>query len=103
MGGEDQARSMTECVFNGGQSLANTGIVHDPSIFERDVEIHPHEDAVIVELEIADGKLIHEVTLKGQRPSGSGEHPHPCLSKIGRDKNGAPVSDNLKVLCRRYK
>ena len=49
MGDQDQPRPVTEGVLDRGQGLADAGVVDDPAILERDIEIHPHEDAVIVE------------------------------------------------------
>ena len=49
MGDQNQPRSVTESVLDGGQGFADASVVDDAAIFERDVEIDPHEDAVIVE------------------------------------------------------
>ena len=54
MGGENQARTMPQGVFDSGQGLANASVVHDPAIVEGNVEIHAHENSVVVERKIAD-------------------------------------------------
>ena len=43
-----------------GQSFADARVVHDAAVVERNVEIDAHEDAAIVEREIANGKFGHE-------------------------------------------
>ena len=50
---KDKARAVTQRVFDTGKSLANACVVHDAAIVERDVEVDAHEDATIVEWEIA--------------------------------------------------
>ena len=57
MGDQNQPCSVAESVFDGGEGFADAGVVDDAAIFERDVEVDAHEDAVIVEREVADGKL----------------------------------------------
>src|ERR1019366_6669421 len=57
---QDQARAVTQSVLDAGQGFANARVVHDPAVVERDVEVHTHEDAVIVERKIANGKLRHD-------------------------------------------
>ena len=49
VGDQHQPRPVTEGVLNRGQRFANASVVHHPAIFERHIEIYPHEDAVIVE------------------------------------------------------
>ena len=49
MGDQDQPRPVAQRVFDGGQGFADAGVVDDAAVFERDIEIDPHEDAVIVE------------------------------------------------------
>ena len=43
------SRAPAQGVLDSGQSFADAGVVHYPAVFERDVEIDAHEDAVIVE------------------------------------------------------
>jgi hypothetical protein len=59
VGGEDEAGSVTESVLDAGQSFADAGVIHDAAVVEGDVEVDAHEDAVIVEREVADGKFGH--------------------------------------------
>ena len=56
---QDQPRSMAESMLNSWESFADAGVVHNTAIVERDVEIHAHEDAVVVERQIANGKFGH--------------------------------------------
>ena len=60
MGGQNQARSMPQSVFDGGQGFADSGIVHDAAIVEGDVEIHAHENTMVVERQIANGEFGHD-------------------------------------------
>ena len=60
MGDQNQPRAVTQGILDGRQSFADASVVDDAAVFERDVEVDPHEDAVIVEREIADGKLRHD-------------------------------------------
>jgi hypothetical protein len=59
MRGQNQPRPVPQGVFDGGQSFADARVVHDASVFQRNVEVDAHEDAVAVEREITDGKLGH--------------------------------------------
>ncbi len=56
---EDEARAVTQSVFDGGQGFADAGVVHDAAVVERDVEVDAHEDAPIVERKIANRKFGH--------------------------------------------
>src|SRR5450759_3784863 len=56
---EDEAGAVSQSVLDAGQGFADAGVVHDAAVVERDVEVDTHEDAVIVEREIANGKLGH--------------------------------------------
>jgi hypothetical protein len=60
MGGKDQTGAVTQRVLDAGQSFTDTRVIHNATVIERDVEVDTHEDAVIVEREIADRKLGHE-------------------------------------------
>ena len=55
MRSEDEARAVAQRVLDRGQRFADARVVHDAAVVERDVEVDPHEDAVIVERKIADG------------------------------------------------
>jgi hypothetical protein len=46
---KNQARTMSERILDGGEGFTDASVVHDPSIFQGNVEIHAHEDAVIVQ------------------------------------------------------
>jgi hypothetical protein len=48
---------MPQSIFNRGQGLADPSFVHDSAIIERDIEIHAHEDAVVVQRQIANGEF----------------------------------------------
>ena len=48
---------MTKGIFDGGQGFADPSVVDHPAILERDIKIDPHEDVVIVEGQVANGKL----------------------------------------------
>jgi len=59
---EDETRAVAQSILDGGQGFADARVVHDASVVERDVEVDPHEDAVIVERQIANRKFCHECT-----------------------------------------
>src|SRR4029077_10710240 len=61
MGSQDQTRAMAECVLDRGQSFPDARVVHDPSILQRDVEVHTHENSMFIEWKITDGKLRHSI------------------------------------------
>ena len=42
-------------VLDGGQRLADAGVIHDAAVVERDVEVNPHEDPFIVQRKITNG------------------------------------------------
>ena len=56
---QNQARSMTQSVLDGRQGFADARIVHHSAIFERNVKVDPHENAVTVERKITDRQLGH--------------------------------------------
>ena len=56
---QNHARPMPQRILDRRQGLANAGFVHDAPVFERHVEIHPHEDTMIVQRQITDRKLGH--------------------------------------------
>jgi len=62
----DQASAMTQGVLDAWQGFADARVVHNAAIVERDVEVDAHEDAVIVQREIANGKLGHGVPVVGR-------------------------------------
>ena len=59
MRSQNQARSMAQSIFDGGQSFADARVVHDAPVFERHVEVNAHEDPVAIERKITNGKLGH--------------------------------------------
>ena len=50
--GQNQARAVTQRVLDGGQGFADAGVVHHPSVVERNVEVHPHEDSFAAQRKI---------------------------------------------------
>ena len=52
MRGEDEARAMPQRELNAGQRLADASVVHHAAVVERDVEIDPHENALVVQRKI---------------------------------------------------
>ena len=62
MRGQNHVRFLFERVLDGRQSLADTRVIADESIFsERDIEIHADEEALAFQIEIADGELGHKL------------------------------------------
>jgi hypothetical protein len=59
MRGQDQPCPMPQRVLDRGQGLADAGVVHNPAVFQRNIEVDPHKDAVATKRQIADGKLGH--------------------------------------------
>jgi hypothetical protein len=43
---------------NGGQRLADPGVIDDPAVFHRDVEIDADEGAFALEVEVSNGRLL---------------------------------------------
>jgi hypothetical protein len=55
VGREDETRAVAESVFNRGQGFANPSVVGYATVFvERDVEIDPHKDSMIMKRKILD-------------------------------------------------
>ncbi len=67
MRSENETRTVAQSVLDRGQSFADAGVIHDAAIVERDVEVHAHEDAVIVEGQIANRKFGHGGFLSRRR------------------------------------
>ena len=57
---QNHRRAMTQGILDRGQSFADASVVDDATVFERHVEVNPHEHAVIAERKIANGKLRHD-------------------------------------------
>jgi len=55
MRGQYQPGAVPQRVFDRGQRLADAGIVHDAAIVERDIEVDPHENSLIVQRKITNG------------------------------------------------
>jgi hypothetical protein len=73
---------VTESVFDRGQSFADAGVIHDSAVVERNVEVDAHENAVVVEGKIADGKFGHCLNL-----CGCLHHDGCSLFVVGRSQN----------------
>jgi len=54
---------MAKRVLDGGQRFADACVIHDAAVVEWDVEVDTHEDAIVTERKIANGKFGHESTL----------------------------------------
>ena len=67
MRGKNEPRAVAQRVLDGGQGFADARVVHDAAVVERDVKVDAHENAVVVERKIADGKFGHEGTLSVRR------------------------------------
>ena len=60
---KDQARAMPQCVLNTGQGFANARVIHYPPVIQRNVEVDTHENSVIIQRQVANGKFGHFVFL----------------------------------------
>ena len=60
---ENQSRSVPQRIFDGGQGFADTGVVHNSSVFQWNIEVDAHKDTVTVQREITNGKLGHGVVV----------------------------------------
>ncbi len=60
---EDDLGLVAERVLDGGEGLADAGVVGDDAVLERDVEVDADEDALVGEIQIADGQLRHADSL----------------------------------------
>ena len=47
MRAEDDLGFVAESIFDGGEGLADAGVVGDDAVFERDVEVDADEDALV--------------------------------------------------------
>ena len=70
MGGEDDLGFVAEGVLDGGDGLADAGVVGDGAVFEGDVEVDADEDALVGEVEVANGEFGH-VTYEDTVRSGN--------------------------------
>src|SRR5437870_2070096 len=52
-------RAMVEQILNGRDGGANAGIIGDPAVFQRHIEIHTHQRPLAAPVDIADGLLPH--------------------------------------------
>src|SRR6185437_7054239 len=60
---------MAQRVLDGGQGLANPGVVEYAAILgERHIKVHPHENAVVIQGQIADGKFADAFTMQNSLP-----------------------------------
>ncbi len=59
VGGEDDLGLVADRVLDGGDGLADARVVGDEAVLEGDVEVDTDEDALVGEIEVADGELGH--------------------------------------------
>src|SRR5579864_1564664 len=59
MGSQNEPCAVSQRILDSRERFTDASIVHDPSVFHGHVEIDAHEDAVVVEWQIADRKLRH--------------------------------------------
>src|SRR5438477_2693466 len=62
MRSQNQTCSMSESVLDAGQCLAHAGVVHNPAVVERNVEVNPHENAAVGDGEVSNRKFRHDVS-----------------------------------------
>ncbi len=65
VGGEDELGLVAQRVLDGGQGLFDAGVVGDLGavLGEGDVEVDAHEDVLVGEVEVANRKLCHTVSV----------------------------------------
>ena len=56
---DDAARARLQRVFDRRDRLAYTRVIADDALLERDVEVHADEDALVLQIEIANGASGH--------------------------------------------
>src|SRR5690242_86306 len=60
---------MAQRILDGGQGFTNAGIVEHAAIFgERHIEVHPHENAVVVQGQVTNGKFAYAFTMQNSLP-----------------------------------
>src|SRR5439155_12218531 len=59
MRGECEPSLFFEHVPERGERCLNAGIVCNPAIVERDVEVHSHEYTLAGKVQVGDGELVH--------------------------------------------
>src|SRR5579864_5849282 len=58
--GQDQSGALAQSVFNSRQGLTDASVVGNAAVFgKRHVEVHAHEDAMTVELQVLNRELGH--------------------------------------------
>jgi hypothetical protein len=58
MRGQDQSRPFAQRIFNGRQSLSDTRVIgHAAIIREWNIEIHAHENALTIQVQVLYGEL----------------------------------------------
>src|SRR5213075_3082092 len=62
MRSQNQPRSVSESVLDGGQRLAHARVVHNSAVVERNVEVNPHENAAVGDGEVSNRKFRHDVS-----------------------------------------
>jgi len=60
--GQDHRRASLEEIADGGQAGPDAGVVGDPPIVERDVQVGPQEDPLAPNVDIPDRLLVHAAT-----------------------------------------
>ncbi len=61
---QDDRRYVIQQILDGGQRGPDTGIVRYLSVLDRNVEIHPHQDALSPDIDIGDQFLIKHAFLQ---------------------------------------
>ena len=58
MGAEDHGCAFVQQVLDGGQSTADTGVITDFTVFDRNIEIDTDKDFLPVDIDITNGFFI---------------------------------------------
>jgi len=57
---QDEAAAVVEDVFDRGEGAGDPGVVFDDPFFDRNVEVHAHDNALAFEIDVAKRFLIHD-------------------------------------------
>ena len=87
-GAQDRTPTPCDHVLHRGESRANAGVITDPSLLQRNVEIDAREDLATADVDVLNGELLHGYAFPRPRPRGDSGAPGLVLRSLGTPSPG---------------
>ncbi len=103
---QDQRGALLQDVLDGGQRGADALVVRDRAVLHRDVEVDAHQDALALEIDVANGLLVHGIPPANRPPAHVGRRIRPERQSVGPRASwpsgwpGRPCGPSSPTRCR---